>query len=125
VIENSKIETLIKFGVENNLVVFDGEDPGQFSRKLVYLMKRHMYDNYNDNLNIILVPENDCFYDLTYNCGVYFWENTNFTIDGVVLTPITMNMTKYYSSISDMFPRDTKNIVLGIGKNENVIIGAY
>lgn len=125
------IDKLLEEGINNNILVYDSEANGQFTRRLVRLMKNVLWNEYEDILDRIYVKRNDSFQEEGYE-QVCFWEDyikKLFTIQCVRLIPTSFEMEKFYEDLdcsyafSDGLP--TTKIVVGVGQNSNVILGTY
>jgi len=119
------LEKAVKEGIDRNIICFDGEAKvGEFTYKLFEIMTVCMLKNKcfeHDELKYVVSPVLPIDYEEKFHQATgYFYDIEIF--HGHDFTDFLLNVEGEHRT--SLAPQDIK-LVIGIGKNGNVILGSY
>lgn len=101
-------QTLLKYGVDNNVVVYDERANGILTKRLVALMRICMR-NRLDTLKVIVLPEDEVDYK---------------DFVGIDIDHYPYELKGYYNHLGASFPSNKSEFIIGIGY-KSLLLGAY
>lgn len=130
----NKLKYLLSLGIKNNMMVYDYDAVGLFSKRLVALSKQTFKQHYGGDVDFLFVEENDLRDFANKECCTWYSDINLKTLDNLKIYGIAaqgMSDKEHYDLLTFLHDCDAilktgcSKLVLATDKNDNVLLGCY